>query len=320
MVSYCFACTSPSTAIEKKSFSNEIPPDTIQLLGTKIISTKNHIRDISISPTNDELFFTLVSPKNTISSICRMEKNNGEWSSPEIANFSGNYSDLEPAFSPDGEKLFFASNRPRTNGEDPKDFDIFYVEKNRDGWDKITRLDTFINTSGNEFYPSVALNGNLYFTASFKNGKGREDIFRSDWKNGKYSKPVSLDTAINSKYFEFNAYISPDEQFLIFSSYGRPDDIGGGDLYISAKNKNGNWTPAKNMGENFNSEKLDFCPFVSFDQKAFYFSSEKTEIEKYYPEALNYNDLLEMIEKPMNGTSNIFWVNFDLVKQQLSEF
>ena len=60
---------------------------------------------------------------------------NGAWTTPEIASFSGRFNDIDPAISPDGRRLFFASNRPTDGGTAPKkDFDLWVVEKTASGW------------------------------------------------------------------------------------------------------------------------------------------------------------------------------------------
>ncbi|MXV17034.1 hypothetical protein [Hufsiella ginkgonis] len=66
-----------------------------------------------------------------------------------------------------------------------------------------------VNSPGNEFYPSVTRSGNLYFTARLARGYGEEDIVVCESVNGKFRKPVLLDTAINTKGDEFNALWIP---------------------------------------------------------------------------------------------------------------
>jgi Tol biopolymer transport system component len=44
---------------------------------------------------------------------------------PEVAPFSGRYKDLEAAFSPDGQTVYFSSDRPTTDNPQKKDFDIW---------------------------------------------------------------------------------------------------------------------------------------------------------------------------------------------------
>ncbi|HMG88945.1 MAG TPA: hypothetical protein VK589_02760, partial [Chryseolinea sp.] len=89
------------------------PPESPVIFMENIVSTNLNERDMAISPDGREMFFTIQSNQHAISTIIRLNKlSNNKWSNPEVASFSGKYSDLEPAFSPDGEKLYFSSNRP----------------------------------------------------------------------------------------------------------------------------------------------------------------------------------------------------------------
>ncbi len=293
------------------------PPGKAELFCEGLISTGLNERDMAISPDGNELFYTIVSPLNMFSAIVQMKKDGkGNWSGPEVASFSGTYNDLEPAFSPDGKKLFFVSNRP-VHDDSVKDFDIWYLSKTNGAWTNPVNLGSPVNTEANEFYPAVAANGNLYFTAAYNKGKGKEDIYVARWENGRYADPVSLDSAVNSPMYEFNAYVSPDEQFIIFSSYGRTDDHGRGDLYISVKDAAGNWQPAKNLAI-LNSPRLDYCPFVSFDKKTLFFTSERTDLKESYPDKKqNYSGLMHLAGSTLNGSGNIYRVRFDQVMKSV---
>jgi len=63
----------------------------------------------------------------------------------------------------------------------------------------------------------------------------------------KYSTPENLGDSINTKTFEGDPYIAPDENFLILTAYNRSDGLGDGDLYISL-NRDGHWTPGEKSG------------------------------------------------------------------------
>ncbi|MFM7853616.1 MAG: TolB family protein, partial [Flammeovirgaceae bacterium] len=222
------------------------PPKQLSLLGEGSISTYINERDFALSPDGKEIFFTIASPRSDFQTIvsCKQSKV-GEWSKPEVVSFAGAFSDLEPAFSSDGKTLYFASNRP-IEGDTPKDFDIWRVTREGAGWSKPVNLGAPINTSEDEFYPSITKSGNLYFTASYKGqGMGREDIYRAVWKENKFQTPQALDSAVNSKVDEFNAFVSPDEDYILFTCFGRRDDAGGGDLYMSVKDAAGKWQPAR---------------------------------------------------------------------------
>lgn len=293
----------PTIAFKKDFNSPEI---FIQLPEFKNIN----VRDMTISPTNDELFFTLDAPKNTFRTILTSKKVNGSWTVFTIASFSGKYHDIEPAFSPDGKQLFFASKRPiGTEASPKKDYDLWFVTKKDGEWKNPTRLPAIINSDKNEYYPSIANNGTIYFTAERSDAKGKEDIYKSEFKNGNYQTPVSLPEGVNTKTYEYNAYVSPDESFLIFGSYGRKGSFGKGDLYISF-NESGIWKEAINLGKIINSNQIDYCPFVSFDKKYFFFTSEKSTIKASY-DHLTIKKLTEVMNEGSNGTSKIYYLPFE---------
>ncbi|MGB4844070.1 MAG: hypothetical protein WBP16_06380 [Ferruginibacter sp.] len=312
----CVFLALPVAAFSQQKISLTQAPASPEVLAKDIISTGFGERDFALSPNGTEIFYTLQSPQGIFQTILYRKKNtNGEWSKAEVASFAGNYSDLEPAFSPDGNKLYFSSNRP-LQGTAVKDFDIWMVEKENGKWGKPTNLGTPINTTEDEFYPSITKTGNLYFTAAYKNGIGKEDIFMASWQNGKYGEPVPLDTAVNSKTYEFNAFVSPDEDYIIFTSYGRKDDKGRGDLYMSVKDASGKWQAAKNMAM-LNSNKIDYCPFVSFDKKLLFFTSERINIEQSYSKPARLDELLKTFSSPQNGGGDIYWVSFEKIMAEL---
>lgn len=282
----------------------------LELFADGILSTSLNERDFAISPDGKEIYFTVSTPKSTFQTIvfCRQVKV-GEWTKPEVASFAGAFSDLEPAFSADGQTLYFASNRP-LSGTTTKDFDIWKVQRGPTGWGDAENLGSPVNTDSDEFYPSVARNGNLYYTATYKTGPGREDIYVSAYAPSGYQVPTPLDTAVNSRYYEFNAFVDPDERYILFTSYGRKDDAGGGDLYMSVKNANGQWQPAKNV-KHVNSKQLDYCPYVSPDGKTLFITSDRHDLPTHFVNRkADYASLERIWASALNGSGNIYWIDF----------
>ena len=270
-----------------------------------VVSTHYPERDFTLSPDGKTAFFTVQTYQYEKQAIVQMNKEGQSWTQPEVAFFSGTYKDLEPSYTPDGTRLYFSSNRPVGGNDEKTDFDLWYVNLGTGASSDPVHLGNVVNTNTNEFYPSVVEDGSLYFTASYEDSKGSEDIYYSQWNGKAFEQPVSLDTMINSRVYEFNAYVSPDESFIIFSSYGRQDDLGGGDLYISHKNTDGTWMQARNMGEIVNSTALDFCPFVSPDGQYFYFTSNRSNYEELTA-PLNLVQLKNSMIQIFNGHGNIF--------------
>lgn len=291
------------------------PPSRAEIFEPGIISTPGAERDFALSPDGTELLYTMQAAQGLFQTLLWRTKNsNGLWSEPVVAPFAGNYSDLEPAFSSDGSRLYFSSNRP-LSGHAPKDFDIWFVEKHQGRWGQPQNAGAAINTTADEFFPSVAADGSLYYTANYTGGVGKEDIYRAQWKNGGFEKALLLDTAINSPAWEFNAFVSPAEDFIIFSSFGRADEQGGGDLYISRKDAQGRWVKAQNLRA-LNSPRLDYCPFVTADRKIMFFTSERTDIQRLWTGApVTYRELAEKCGSILNGSGNIYWVSFDSLKE-----
>ena len=287
--------------------------DSVSLVSANFINTPGNERDFALSPDGQELLYTVQTQGGVFQTIFYSKKlSNGSWSDPVIAPFAGQYSDLEPAFSCDGKRIYFSSNRP-LSGTTIKDFDIWVVEKTKQGWGRARNLGPEINTSHDEFYPSITKEGHVYFTAAYEKGIGKEDIYVSRWENGKYQAPIPLDTAINSKFYEFNAFVSPEEDYIIFTSYGRKDDMGGGDLYISRKDPQGKWLPARHLAF-LNSKKIDYCPFVSFDQKTLFFTSERNQLQSSYMKGpIKTQDFRRLLSSTLNGGGNIYWVRFEAV-------
>jgi Tol biopolymer transport system component len=291
---------------------NNLPTDVARLFAPGILSDGMSGRDFTISPNGNELFFTIQHPKFLASVIIRMIKTNGIWSKPEVTPFSGVFRDLEASFAPDGKTLYFSSDRPITGSKPKKDFDIWQIAKTADGkWGEPRNLGDSVNSTKSEFYPSVAANGNLYFTVEAPYGKGDEDIVMCKRTATGYAKPVSLAEAINTPKGEFNAFIDPAEQFIIFSSYGHAGLLGGGDLYISKKDNNNNWQPAKHLPGAINSTALDYCPYVTPDKKYLIFTSNRLRKEWYNDKAVTYSELKSLLTEAGNGLDDIYWVKFD---------
>jgi hypothetical protein len=298
----CAGCQ--RTSEKKSDIDLTHVPDTLELFGELLVSTPLYERDIAIAPNGKEFIYTLGTYDQRIRGLVVVKQKGSFWGDATLLPFSGRYQDIEPFYSPDGKTLFFASNRPIYGDDSRSDYNIWYVTRSQDRWSEPIPLDSMINTPQDEFYPAVTNSGTLYFTASRDNGIGREDIFRSSKNSGNYEAPVALDSTINSLAYEFNAYVDPEETLLIFSSFGRADGLGGGDLYFSKKTEDGLWTKAANMGPYINSEYLDYCPFVDLRTGNFYFTSERVNSK---PISIKTPaDIENSALSTLNGMGNIY--------------
>ena len=155
-------------------------------------------------------------------------------------------------------------------------FGMSQRENKNSAWSSPVNVGSPINSDKNEYYPCISDNNNFYLTSDASASKGKDDICLSKWENGKYTTPISLSDSINSEGYEFNAFVAPDESYLIFSGFQREDGFGGGDLYISYRISDNVWTKAKNLGPEINSDKMDYCPFVDTKTNTLYFTSKRS--------------------------------------------
>ena len=284
-----------------------VAPARPELLAPGIISTANGERDAAFTPDHREFYYTLWTGGFGV--ILQIHQIDGGWSEPETALFSGRFSDLEPFVTPDGNRLFFASNRPVVEGGDVKDYDIWFVERQGGSWGNPIPLGAGVNTPGNEFYPSLDRQGNLYFTAAYDHSIGGEDIWMSRPEEDGFGAPENVGPGVNTEKDEFNSVISPDGSFLAFSSFGREDGLGGGDLYVSFRDETGALGTALNAGADINSASLDFSPALAPDGRTFIFSSRRTAITSSRAEPWTYEDLIEGLNAPENGNLDIYRVD-----------
>jgi len=300
---------SPELGIAGEYFGQTPPGAEPELFAPNIVSTGLNERDAAFSPDGREFYYTIMTPMRT-GVIMMMRQKDNRWSQPDVAGFSGAYGDIEPRLSPDGNRLFFVSNRPIEDGGGPKDYDIWYVDRTDSGWGEPQNIGAPINTSSNEFYPSVTSDGTIYFTGTFN---GSEDIFCSRLVDGAFTKPERLGEAVNSAKYEFNALIAPDESYLIFTSMGRDGEFGGGDLYISFRREDGSWTEAQNMGGSINSRFIDYCPGLSPDGDYIFFTSNRVSGDIDSTHLTSLDDVRRLHDRFQNGNGDIYWFSRDII-------
>lgn len=285
---------------------------TVQPAFPAIFGQMSNVRDFTLSPDRKTLFFTLETYGKDFSAILVVHRKGKGWGKPQVAPFSGKYKDLEPFSTPDGNWLYFVSNRPKEPEGEVLDMDIWRVQKLASGeWSVPQRMGPEINTEKNEYYPSLAQNGNLYFTRESDQPARKEDIYRAEWDGNQYLPAVPLSDAVNGNTYEYNAYITPAEDAIIYTSYGRKEEMGGSDLYINHRLESGEWGPAIHLG-GINSGKIDYCPWWEPETQTLYFTSERSAIPKVMDGPKDIKELTEQIDQYSNGLGRIYQVPFPI--------
>ncbi|WP_339876109.1 OmpA family protein [uncultured Algoriphagus sp.] len=133
-----------------------------------------------------------------------------------------------PAFSEDGEELYFASNRPGGFGG----IDLYKATKLANGdFGNPKNLGPNINTPGNELFPRPMGDGKFFFSSDGHPGFGKLDLFVAE--NGASGAQVikNLGENFNSLNDDFSLFFT-DYPKAGFISSNRDGGIGDDDIYF----------------------------------------------------------------------------------------
>lgn len=196
----------------------------------------------------------------------------GTWTPPELIPFWETMDDNgDFVFSSDDNTMLY---QVKTEKEGLLLSDIWRVELKATGWGDRAPLPPPVNApDDNESYASDTAEGAVYFFSNRRGGAGRFDLYMCPSKDGKLGDAVNL-AALNTEYNEWDPFIAPDGSFLLFCST-KPGGLGGDDIYISFREKDGSWGPPKNMGAEVNSAGSENRPYVTRDGKYFFFTSTR---------------------------------------------
>jgi hypothetical protein len=250
-IDYCQ--TIPDSAL----YLGQTPPgNTPMVFAPGIISISGRKdKVITISPDGQCLFYSVGEWPN-----CRtmfMEYKNGNWTNPVTASFSKTRSVDEPIFAPDGKRIYYyAYNAPNSFGG----ADICYSVRVDSLWNEPINVGSSLNSAGDEYHPCIVNDSSIYFD----NTSG--GMYRAQYINGVYQPRVMLPSPINPNSSWGDCYVSPDESYMIFTSYSR-GGFGGYDNFISYKKANGTWTNPKNIGSKVNTSADESGGDITADGK-----------------------------------------------------
>lgn len=284
-----------------------------ELFAPGIISTGGFESHPAFTPDGKEVYFVKSAPDFSSWTICLSHLQNDKWNKPSVAPFSGIYNDADPFITKDGTRLYFISDRP-IQKEDTvaKDLDIWYVEKIKTGWSEPVRLDTTVNSEQNEWYPTVADNGNLYFGSERLGGAGQSDIYFCRNVNGQFVDRHQIKDSVSTRFAEFEPFIFPDESAMIFMGI-RPGGEGNYDFYFTRKIGE-HWTIPVNVRE-LNSAGAEYSPSVTADGRYFFFASSRLNPKQR--EKMNYQNLDKRMNSPGNGLGDIYYLPIQVLNKIL---
>jgi Tol biopolymer transport system component len=299
------------------SFSSEIAlattePPAPQLFAPGVISGPQNDGAPTFLPDGRTLFFERSYAHRSV--IFEAHLIGTEWSTPQVASFSGPWSDQQPALASDGSYLIYASARRRPtstpNGKAVGYNHLWRVDRAASGWSAPVELPPEVNISDLVFKPSIAANGDLYFMSA----EG------SDANGPKWRLYYAIKTATGYAHAErlpfsdgnatdVDPFIAPDGSYLVFSSKGRrtPDD-GNEHLFLAIRSK-GAWgavQPLRYAGDDWGAD--DGEAQVSPDGQRLYFTSARSAPVNRTETRQALLEDIRKAEQWDNGNTNAWWL------------
>ncbi len=291
------------------------PGDSAVLFAPGIVSSGMGDRDIAVTSDGKEIFFTRVIGNSNYFTIFHTQEINGKWQKPDVFKYcrDSRYKYTEPFVSHDGKKLLFVSDMPVKDSI--ISYDIWVCEKDEENnWKEPYNLGEPVNTEQNEFFPTLTIDGTIYYN-HFDSEARSEFIYRSKLVEGKYTEPEKLNEKVNGGRARFNAFIAPDESFIIIPTFGLHGSFGGTDYYIVFRDQDDNWSDPINMGAQVNSEgRQEWSASISPDGKYLFYMSEKVLESAIYKSDFSASGLEKLHNSPQNGYSDIYWIKTDFIE------
>ncbi len=284
------ACSQPDDFNNYLYPGQTLPGDIPQVFAPGFVSTE-HLETGSpaISPNGSEIYWSRIELPlhENISKIMYIKNENGIWSKPEVASFSGFYPDYTPLFSYDGNKLYFASER---------EFFVWreQTHKKKSGWEKIVNNAIHVVTRyGDDWSAPACLTPPNSFRSRSTITEWVDNvnicylslIGRNEWDDEIYREYHGLDHSIfpaikNSFSYNYTPWMAGDGSYIMFSSTRNPCREDYGDLYICFRQSSNKWSNAIFMGNAINTPALERCPSVSPDGKYLFFTRATSEMDQ----------------------------------------
>ena len=177
------------------------------------------------------------------------------------------YDDYFPVITADGQTFLFTRNLGdrRTGNED-----FFISKKVGDEYTLAKSIGNPVNTEQNEGTASISADGQYIFYTSCS-VETSCDILLSVLDGLDWSVPKNLGTPVNTRSWESQPSVSYNGRTVYFAS-SRPGGFGGSDIWMTSYNS-GKWSPPMNLGPEINTDGEEQYPFISMDDKTFYFVS-----------------------------------------------
>lgn len=200
---------------------------------------------------------------------------------PLGAVVNSEFNEIHPLVSPDGQTLYFVrANHPsNTHGRDGSN-DVWFSEKKGDKWSLAKRMPPAINKDKYNDIFSITPDGQtMLIRGVYLKGKRQNEVgisistkTKAGWSQPDKVNIPKLDVMCKGDYL--SAFLSNDGKSMILA-FSEKKNSTADDLYISLKDRQGNWSKPLSLGTQINTDFSETTPFLASDNQTLYFASNR---------------------------------------------
>ena len=262
-------------------FGQKAPGLNPEVFAPGIVSINGRFEGaISFSPDLKEMYFG-ANNENEETSIYFSKLKGNKWTPIKKANFTKGQKkeEMHPFVSRDGKKIYFTALDSIFADEK-----IWYINRSENSWSDAVLLDSPINDNL-VFFPNQSNNGDLYY---FNLSKMK--TYYTPNENGEFKEIKEV-----QHEFGHHAFISPSQDYLVFTGRSQDEGRKDNDIYVCFKQKDSTWTKPINLGSTINSNFNEKVPSITPDGKYLFFGRSERDIEP--------------------GLSNMYWVSTEVINK-----
>ena len=243
-------------------FGQTLPGETPVLFAPDVLGpVSKWVEATELSPDGSLFFLAVGDSAYSSAKLYYSKRVNDAWTPfvepPFLSGFTFSH---EPVFSPDGTTLTFTGRKGTGT------LDLWTVKHSAQGWETPVAMPSPINSSAKEYRGSYATDGVFLFGSS---RSGMMQIYKATTDTSQVPAVELVGPPISTKSFEGDPCVAPDGRFLIFYS---ARDGKSSDLYVSFRNKTGEWGMPINLGDTFNTAADEYGAHLSCDGKILFFA------------------------------------------------
>lgn len=264
----------------------------VENLGPQINTAQDEFGPLQSPNFTDRLYFSSVRVGNAggarnnygqpddvlgryFSDIFTCQLLNGQWTGAQSMHYLLNSPQHEVLldFNPTGKVLYYFKGLSFAQGQIM--IDTFKANNRTLNSDPFTGpVDALAGLAAPHFFNDTL----VIFPSQRPGGFGGLDLYKTVWKNGRWSLPQNLGPEINSAYDETTPFLARDGRTLYFSSNRATQSMGGFDVlrsfYIEAARR---WTAPDNLGTPINSAGDETHFRLSRDGYTGFFASSRKD-------------------------------------------